>query len=110
MPCAARQRPLRVHQEEEEKVFDVDEAVDAEGGDAEKKWREPEGVGGWLEAGTKARSEEEEDEEEEPRFGMVADVTDDAQDAQPDGKDLEMRIGVSLDVLILKKEVSNQSG
>src|ERR1700731_5044344 len=45
-------------------VFDVDDAVDAESGDAEEKRHEPEGIGRGSPGGVQACSEEEENGEQ----------------------------------------------
>ena len=81
-------------------VFDVDDAVDAESGDAEEKWNEPEGVGRGSPGGVEACSEEEENGEESIGFGVIAHVAEDAHDALADDDDLEARIHVGLDVLV----------
>src|SRR6266851_4856614 len=81
-------------------VFDVDDAVDAESGDAEAKWHEPEGVGRGSPGGVQACSQKEENGEEGIGLGVVAHVAEDAHNALTNDDDLETQIHVGLDALV----------
>ena len=81
-------------------VFNVDDAVDAESGDAEEKRHEPEGVGRGSPGGVQACSEEEENGEEGIGLGVVGHVAEDAHCALAKDDDLETQVHVGLDALV----------
>ena len=81
-------------------VFDVDNAVDAERGDAEAKGHKPEGVGRGSPCGVQAGPEEKENGQEGVGLGVVAHVAEDAHDALADDDDLEMQVHVGLDAFV----------